>query len=525
MERMFEANKEFENDAVGTIEGEIPEWLNGTLVRTGPGKWDLDENFSLNHLLDGCAMMVRFDFDQKTKTVRSRSRYLKSMAYQKMCQLKRPVFTEFGTPAFTDTTKSVFSRMINKVVPSDLTDNDLSNIYKINDEVFVTTESCNIWRIDPNSLDSLDKVNLDKRPGISISCSHPIYSEEDKCVYNVGSTFLTGMKYHVMKIPTDLPKAKNQVTSFDGSSIICSFGSSYKGSLAYNHSFAITKNYIIVIEQSLLVNGLKLATCTPKGKSLEECLEWSPDQPTYFHVINKSTNSLLKHKFQTKGFFFFHTINAYEVDDQIVLDILNYDDISLLDALRMYKLRKGVYESTSKSKPTRYVLPVSDIKQMKVSENLVKIENCQSTAMSNGKNVIELTGQLIGNVGFEMPTINPKYIGKEYNFIYGTGFLEKGFFENAIGKLDIRNNTAIVYKNSETTYPGEGVFVARPDAQAEDEGVVLTMVLERNFDKNPYLAVLDAQTLKELAKIEFKRDEVNIPITLHGIWVPNNNSS
>lgn len=287
------------------------------------------------------------------------------------------------------------------------------------------------------------------------------------------------MKYHVMRIPTDQPKAKNrkfpltlqhvcvficvkfhsltlETTSFDNSTIICSFGSSYKGSLAYNHSFSVTKNYIIVIEQSLLVNGLKLATCTPKGKSLEECLEWRPDQPTYFHVIDKRTNSLLKHKFQTKGFFFFHTINAYEVDDQIVLDILNYEDISLLECLRMSTIKKGIFESKSKSKPTRYVLPVGDLKEMKKAANLTTIENCESTAILNDKGVIELVGQLIGKVGFEMPTINPKYIGKPYNYIYGTGFLENGFFENAMGKLDIRNNTAIVYKRSDTTYPGEG---------------------------------------------------------------------
>lgn len=278
---------------------------------------------------------------------------------------------------------------------------------------------------------------------------------------------------------------------------------------------------MVVIEQSLLVNGMKLATCTPKGKSLEECLEWCPNEPTYFHVFDKRTNALLKHKFQTKGFFFFHTINAFEVGDQLILDILNYDDISLLDCLKLKLLRAGIFDSTAKSKPTRYVLPVGNLKELKKEENLVGLENCQATAILNGKGVIELTGQQLGEPGFEMPTINLKRIGKDYNFIYGTGFLEKGFFQNALGKLDIKNNSAIVYRNSETTYPGEGVFVAAPNAQDEDDGVVLTMVLELDQTKNPYVAVLDAKTLKELAKIEFDRKEVSLPITLHGLWLNN----
>ena len=312
-----------------------------------------------------------------------------------------------------------------------------------------------------------------------------------------------------------------ETSCFDNSTIICSFPSSYKASLAYNHSFAVTKNYVVVIEQSLLVNGMKLATCTPKGKSLEECLEWCPDQPTYFHVLDKRTNSLLKHKFQTKGFFFFHTINAYEVDDQLIIDILNYDDISLLDCLKLKLLRAGIFESTTKSRPTRYVLPLGNLKEMKKEENLVTLANCQATAILNAKGVIELTGHQLGEPGFEMPTINLKYIGKEYNYVYGTGFLEKGFFENAMGKLDIRNNSAIVYRNSATSYPGEGVFVAAPNPQAEDDGVVLTLVLELEQEKSPFLAVLDAKTLKELARVEFDRKEVSLPITLHGLWLDN----
>lgn len=159
MENLFIDNKEFVNDALGKIDGEIPSWLSGTLVRTGPGKWNLDENFSLNHFYDGSAMMVRFEFNPKDKSVRARSRFLRSDAYQKCCTQKRPVYTEFGTQAFTDESKPLIMRMFNKVVPSDLTDNDISNIYKLNDdEIYMTTESCNIWRIDPTNLDTLVKV-------------------------------------------------------------------------------------------------------------------------------------------------------------------------------------------------------------------------------------------------------------------------------------------------------------------------------------------------------------------------------
>ena len=163
MENLFFKNiKECEQAVTGRItEGQLPGWLSGSLIRTGPAKWDLDDDFSLNHFYDGCAMMTKFEFDQKTGRVRAMNRFLQSDAYKKCCSQKRPVFTEFGTQAYSDQSKSIISRMLNKIVPSDLTDNDISNIYKINDdEIYMTTESCNIWQIDPNNLDSLSKVRF-----------------------------------------------------------------------------------------------------------------------------------------------------------------------------------------------------------------------------------------------------------------------------------------------------------------------------------------------------------------------------
>ena len=43
------------------LEGELPDWLTGSLVRTGPAKWEVGER-SMNHWFDGLAMLHRFCF-------------------------------------------------------------------------------------------------------------------------------------------------------------------------------------------------------------------------------------------------------------------------------------------------------------------------------------------------------------------------------------------------------------------------------------------------------------------------------
>lgn len=51
--------------------------------------------------------------------------------------------------------------------------------------------------------------------------------------------------------------------------------------MSYYHSYAITQNYIVFVEQPMLVNGFKLATCTPKGLPMHDCFEWHPEEKVF----------------------------------------------------------------------------------------------------------------------------------------------------------------------------------------------------------------------------------------------------
>lgn len=140
------------------FKGLVPPWLNGHLLRLGPGKWDLKDGFTLKHWLDGCAFLVKFRIERGR--VYFSSRFLRSDAYKKMMLVDRPVFTEFGTRAHRDPTKSVFSRIVSSIAPCDLTDNNVSNIYTLNNDIFVATENCNLWRIDHITLETREKVTF-----------------------------------------------------------------------------------------------------------------------------------------------------------------------------------------------------------------------------------------------------------------------------------------------------------------------------------------------------------------------------
>jgi len=50
---MYPTLDEIHEPEEAAITGCLPSWVHGTLVRTGPGKFDFDDNFSVNHFLDG----------------------------------------------------------------------------------------------------------------------------------------------------------------------------------------------------------------------------------------------------------------------------------------------------------------------------------------------------------------------------------------------------------------------------------------------------------------------------------------
>lgn len=86
-------------------------------------------------------------------------------------------------------------------------------------------------------------------------------------------------------------------------------------------------------------------------------------------------------------------------------------------------------------------------------------------------------------------------------------------FLNQLVKVDVIQHSARTWFE-EDSYPGEPVFVAAPDAISEDEGVVLSVVLDGQKGTS-FLLVLDAASFTEVARAEVPH---HIPLGFHGIY-------
>src|ERR1700686_4541920 len=85
------------------LSGELPNWLNGSLLRTGPAKFEVGEQ-RMRHWFDGLAMLHRFTI--AAGQVSYGNRFLESRSYRATREQGRMVYGEFAT----DPCRSLFKR-------------------------------------------------------------------------------------------------------------------------------------------------------------------------------------------------------------------------------------------------------------------------------------------------------------------------------------------------------------------------------------------------------------------------------
>jgi beta,beta-carotene 9',10'-dioxygenase len=131
---------------------------------------------------------------------------------------------------------------------------------------------------------------------------------------------------------------------------------------------------------------------------------------------------------------------------------------------------------------------------------------------------VKLTGdtrvsrRTLAATALELPRINyESCAGKPYRYAWGTGIQTKGDFLDSIVKIDIETGDVMRWYEK-GVYPGEPVFVPDPAARTEDDGVLLSLILDIAKDWSSLL-VLDAATLAEKARAQAPHA---IPFHIHG---------
>jgi beta,beta-carotene 9',10'-dioxygenase len=435
------------------VEGALPPWLAGSLLRTGPARFE-DGERSLRHWFDGLAMLHRFTF--AGDGVSYGCRFLRSPQYKHVEEKGRIGYQEFAT----DPCRSLFRR-VQTVFSGPAGSNANVNVSRLGERFVALTETPMPVAFDPGTLETLD-VDVKRAPGHH-STAHPHHDRARGEALNHVIRFGPRSQYRFYAQADERSRR-----------MIGSIGVRHPG---YVHSFGMTERYLVLAVGPLLVDPLRMLR---SGRPFIENYHWQPERGARFYVIDREDGSLAG-EYETDPFFVFHHINSFQRDGHLVVDLCAYEDPSIIETLYLDRVRaEGALVPV---RPRRYVLDLA------------------------GGGV---SSQELADVTFELPRIDyRRRNGRPYRYAWGTADGDQWI--ERIVKLDVERGQAATWSR-EGCYPGEPVFVADPQGDAEDAGVLLSVVLDAARGTS-FLLVLDAGTLDELALVRVPH---HIPYSFHG---------
>ncbi len=441
------------------IQGSFPDWLEGSLLRTGPALFELEKD-KYNHWFDGLALLHKFEF--RKGQVNYANRFLESDAYCKARENGKISIKEFAT----DPCRNLFQKVKSFVVPPRPTDNGNISIIKYDDIWLATSETPLPVRFEENTLATLGHFDFNDQLDGQIQSAHPHYGA-DGSVYNYLLKFGLRSKYFVFKMDT-------------GSNSREVLAEIKAPNPSYMHSIGMSENYLILTEFPKIVNPLELAF---GDKPLIENYHWKPELGTKYQVINRETGMVTC--YEGDAIFGFHHVNSFEENDHLYIDFVAFDDASVLDHLYLDALRSN--EATNAAG---------------------HLTRATINLRQNGPVSLER----LSEKSVELPRINyERYNTRPYRYVYGAGNTVPGNFLDDITKIDVQTGEARVWY-TEDHYPGEPVFVSAPGAKKEDDGILLSVVLN-STNQTTFLLALDASTMEEVARATVP--EV-LPFGFHG---------
>lgn len=441
------------------VEGEIPDWLSGMLLRNGPAKFEVGDG-TVNHWFDGMAMLHRFSFAEGE--VSYANRFLRSKAYRE-AEAGRIAYQEFAT----DPCRSVFKRLTTMFRPA-LTDNCNVNLARLGDEYVAMTETPIPVSFDPRTLETLGVAAAS--PGHHAT-AHPHHDPERDEMLAYVTRFGPRSEYRLFAQRGGKQRmiARHKVAE-----------------PSYMHSFAMTERYLALVAFPFVLNPLDLAL---GRRTFIESFEWKPERGTEILVFERETGAL-RGSYLAEPCFSFHHINAFERgDDELVIDMAAYEDAGIVAGLYLDRLRSEAPPEARTNRVLRYRIDLGSgvVREEKLAES-----------------------------GIELPRIDYRSRnGRPYSFVYGVGVHgdpENADFLDQLVKVDIESGVESFWSEP-GSYPGEPVFVPGPEqGRAEDDGVLLSVVLDGR-DSSSYLLVLDAATMAELGRARVPH---HIPFGFHG---------
>ncbi|WP_375494336.1 carotenoid oxygenase family protein [uncultured Nostoc sp.] len=245
------------------------------------------------------------------------------------------------------------------------------------------------------------------------------------------------------------------------------------------HDFAITENYTIFMDLPLTFN-------LERAQRGEPIMMFERDRSSRFGILPRHGDNSNIRWFESPACYVFHTLNAYEDGDEVVLIACRMSSTTVLS---------------------------SDDSQPDPEGNIPRLYRWRFN-LSTGT----VREEMLDDVASEFPRVNENLLGRQTQYGYSNKIANNPLplFEGII-KYDFSSGKSQTHNFGQGRYGGEAVFAPRPGATAEDDGWLITFVHDEGEDTSE-LVVVNAQdvTTEPVARVIIPQ---RVPYGFHGIWV------
>ena len=516
-----------------TVIGHIPSYAAGVLYRNGPGGYQVDtergNTWSMTHWFDGFSQMHCFQIIcSPTSTSPTRVLYNSRTTVDKVIEYIRKTgsFDDFTFGQKRDPCESYFKKVASMFVPSrkpQLTDRNVGVTVSVNSPgyqaaampsaeegkhhasgiqtLWAKTDAAFVKQIDP---ETLEPMGLAKQTTLhpdlvgSFSAAHSRADPLTGDIFNYNLQVGRKSTYRVFRVSASTEKTEILATITDAPG-------------AYIHSLFLTKNHVVlcVWGSHYAYSGLKVLW---EKNILEGIAALDPSKLARWYVIDQGGKGVVA-TYESEPFFCFHSINAWEEPSPS-----NSEETDIVAELCAYEsndvLKRFYYDNLKSTSPAAraYMGPEGDPTRASITRWRLPAFNNHATSGTTLRAHLDWAAPRSSSG--ELPTLNPNYITRSHRYVYCVTDRGKSTFFDGLVKFDTQKGEPL-YWQVHGQSPGEAIFVPNPDGTEEDDGVLLTVVLD-GFKGKSYLLCLDARSMTETGRASM---ESVVGYGFHGTYV------
>jgi len=437
--------------------GEVPSDLNGVYVRNGPNpRYEAKGRY---HWFDGDGMLHAVHI--KDGVISYRNRWIRTAGFEREQAEDRSIWTGLM--------ESI------KHNPADMPLKDTGNT----DLVYHNKHLLSLWymagqpyKVDACSLETLGVEDFGGKLRNKMSAHAKVDEHTGELMFfdygprppymTYGVASADGTLTHL--VPIDLPGSRSP------------------------HDMAITENYSILFDMPLFADSEAL-------KQGRTSVKFHRNTPTRIGVIPRHGDSASIRWYEAEACYMYHTINAWEEGDEIVLD-----------GCRVVNPEPPLTGEGELERMLAYLRLDARLYRWRI--------NLRTGAVKEG---------YADDDNSEFPTMNMNHLGRFSRYAYNVHISpEPTLLFDGIVKYDTVKGSSEKYFFGPGRYGSESPFAPRPGSRpgvtAEDDGYLLTFVHDESANYSELL-IMDAKNLTA-GPIARARIPQRVPLGFHACWVP-----